>query len=88
MKLKEGFVINEVGSKFIAVATGKSSDVLNGMVRFNETANFIFRQLMEETTEEQIVDAVLAEYDSSKEVVAADVHRIVMQLREEGLLDE
>ncbi len=88
MKLKEGFTRHKVGSKHLAIATGKSSEVLNGMVRSNETADFIFQQLMRETTEEKIVDAVLAEYDAPKEEAAVAVHRIVAQLREEGLLDE
>ncbi len=88
MKLKDGFTRHEVGSKHLAIATGKSAEALNGMVRSNETADFIFCQLMKETTEEQIVEAVLAEYEAPKEEVAAAVHRIVTQLREEGLLDE
>ncbi len=88
MKLKEGFIRHEVGSKHLAIATGKSSEALNGMVRSNETADFIFCQLMKETTEEQIVDAVLAEYEAPKETVVAAVHKIVAQIREEGLLDE
>ncbi len=88
MKLKEGFLRHKVGGKHIAVATGRSSEALNGMVRSNETADFIFCQLMRETTEERIVDAVLAEYDAPKEVAAAEVHKVVAQLREEGLLDE
>ncbi len=88
MKLKDGFTRHKVGSKHLAIATGKSAEALNGMVRSNETADFIFQQLMRETTEERIVDAVLAEYEAPKEEVAAAVHGIVAQLREEGLLDE
>ncbi len=88
MKLKEGFVTYKTGTKYVAVSEDDDNDVLNGMVRNNETAEFIFEKLMRETTEEEIAAALIAEYDVSQDVAAADVNRIVSQWRDEGLLDE
>ncbi len=88
MKLKEGFVTHEVCGKQIAVAKGEVSLVLRGMVRSNETAAFIFNHLLSDTTEEAVVAALAAEYDAPQDVLAADVHRIIEQLRSEGLIDE
>ncbi len=88
MKLKDGFVTHDVCGKQIAVAKGEVAHVMRGMVKSNSTAAFIFNCLMSDTTEETIVKAIVAEYDASEEVVAKDVHRIIEQLRSEGLLNE
>ncbi len=88
MKLRDGFILHDVCGKQVAVAAGAVADVMRGMVRSNETATFIFNHLMKETTEESIVDAMLAEYDAPREVIEKDVHSVVEQLRNEGLIED
>ena len=88
MKLKDGFILQDVGGEHMAVASGPAGEVLNGLVRNNGTADFIFRALMQETTEEAVVDAMTERYDAPRERIAADVARLVAQFREAGLLDE
>ena len=88
MKLKDGFILHDVGGEHMAVATGKAGEVFHGLVRNNGTADFIFRRLMEDVTEEALVSAVIDAYEAEPDRVAADVHRIVTQLREAGFLDE
>ncbi len=88
MKLKAEFVTYKTGQSYVSVTDNDHGDVLNGMVRSNETANFIFQQLQKETTEAQIVDALLNEYDVSRERAENDVRQVISVWREEGLLDE
>lgn len=88
MKLKEGFILHNVGNEHMMVATGDAGKSFNGLVRNNATANFILEQLMNETTEEQIVDAMMAKYDASREQIASDVKSVLQQVREAGFLDE
>lgn len=88
MKLKEGLILHDTGGEHMVVATGEAGNNFNGLIRNNDTAHFIYRQLLGETTEEKIVDAMLEKYDAPREVIAADVHRIITQIREAGLLDE
>ena len=88
MKLKEGFILHNVNDEHMMVATGEASKIFNGLVRSNASANFIFEQLMQETTEAQIVDAMLEKYDASREQITSDVKRVVRQMQEAGFLDE
>lgn len=88
MKLKEGFVLHNVGDEHMVVATGEAGKVFNGLVRNNATANFIFEQLLQDTTEEQIVDAMLEKYDASRDQIAADVNRVIEQIKTAGFLEE
>lgn len=86
MKLKSGIVVEKNGEEYVAVATGEAAKSFNGIIRNNKTANYIFEQLKEEKTEE-LVDALLERYDVSREKAQADVHALIVKIREAGLID-
>lgn len=86
MKLKEGFVTQQMGDEQIMVATGTAS--FSGLVRSNATAAFIVDCLKEDVTKEQIVAKLLDKYDVSEAVVTADVEKILTKLRSIDALDE
>lgn len=86
MKLKDGFVTQNMGGEQIMVATGEAS--FSGLVRSNATAAFIVDCLKKETTREAIVSAMLDKYEVSAEKAAADVDKILATLRSIHALDE
>lgn len=88
MRLKQGFVMHDIGGEYMAVATGAAGEIFNGLIRNNETADFIFRQLLQDTTEEKIVNEMLKVYDAEKNQIKGDVHRVVEVIRKAGFLDE
>ena len=88
MKLKEGFITDKTCDGYVAVATGEASKVFYGMIKNNPTANFLFEQLMQDTTEDKLVQDLTSNYDVSEEVAKCDVHNFITKLRETGLLDE
>ena len=55
MKIKDGFVLEEVGGEYLAVAVGALAGDFNGMVRLNETGSFIWKLLADgEYTREEL----------------------------------
>lgn len=86
MKLKNGFITHETDGEQIMVAAGNVR--FAGLVRSNQTAAFIVNCLKMETTPAQIVAAMAEKYDAPQNVIAADVDRILEQLRSIGALDE
>ena len=86
MKLKNTFITHESEGEHITVSTGKAA--FNGLIRSNGTAGFIVECLKSDTTEAKIVDKMLEKYDAPREIIAADVAKIVTKLREIGALDE
>lgn len=88
MKLKNGVIMEKAGDGFIAVATGEASKAFNGFIRNNKTADFIFRQLTEEKTERQLLDAILEKYDVDEDTASKDLKNILEKIRKAGLLDE
>ena len=87
MQISKDFILQKVGGSYVAVPVGEASKAFNGMVRLNETGVLLWKKLSEkDSTEEDLVDALLEEYDVAREIAAADVHRIVEQLRQSGIL--
>ena len=86
MKLRTGFVPHDMGGEQVIVPTGENS--FAGMVRCNGTAAFIVNCLLEDTTRQGIVDAMLAKYDVSAETAGAAVDKILDKLRGIGAIEE
>ena len=86
MKLKKEFVTHQNDNEHVTVAAGNTE--FTGMLLSNETAGFIIEHLKSETTEDKIVDQMFEEYDAPREVITADVHRIIEKLRSIGAIDE
>ena len=88
MKIKSGFIKRTVGGRNIAVAVGERCKDFDGMITLNDMAGFIWDNLEKETTQEDIVNAVLKDYDIDKEKATQDVAAFLKTLREAGLIDE
>ncbi len=82
MKLKYKFVTNEVADNIVAVVVGDDLAKFNGFIKMNDTGAFIFKQLENDVTEEEIVAACLKQYpeateEEAKETVANFVAELV-----------
>ena len=85
MRLRPEFVTQQIDDTQVMVAEG--GEVFNGIVRSNATAAFIVDMLSEEVSRDDIVDAMCARYDAPREVISADVDRILDTLRSIGALE-
>ena len=89
MRLKSGFVLQEVGGTFLAVAVGELADELRVLIKLNSTGAFLWNILAErEVDEEELVDALLGEYEVTRELAESSVSSFVKSVRDGGLLDE
>ena len=87
MKINPDFTIQKVGSAYVAVPVGETSKTFHGMLQLNETAAFLWNLMTErDCSEDELVTALLGEYEIDRTTAAADVHRIVEQLSQNGIL--
>ena len=85
MKLKDGFVLGEIAGEIVVLPSGEELN-LNIMTTLNASGKFLWELLQQETTEEKMVDAVLAGYEIGREEAAEYVHDFVEKLRINGFL--
>ena len=66
MKIKKGFVIEEVAGSYLACATGKLAKSFNGFIRLNESGAFLWKMLSEgDKTEEDLANLLAKEYGTT-----------------------
>ena len=88
MKIKEGFVIEKVGTSYLAVAVGERAAEFSSMVRLNSTGAFLWNCLAEANlTHEELVDKVVAAYEVERSIVLADVLAFEKTLKDNGILE-
>ena len=88
MRIKQGFVLRELGDSFIVVPTGDAQLQFNGMISFNGTGAFIWRLLEKGMSREQTISALTSVYDVDNATAAADVDRFYAKLKEACLVEE
>lgn len=85
MKLKEGFILQEVAGETVVLPTGDNLD-MNMMITLNGTASFLWKLLEEETTKDALVEALLAEYGIDRGTAQKCVDNFVEKLVENEFL--
>ena len=86
MKIKDGFILREVAGSYLVVAVGNAVKEFGGIVNLNETGAFLWRLLEKSSTEPEMVDALLNEYEVDRETVEKDVKAFVEKLTEAKLV--
>lgn len=87
MKIKEGFVLRNMGGQPVVVSVGSASKVFNGMIKLNETGEFLWKQMADDATVESLVEALLNKYDVSEELAKQDVTNFIEILKTAGIIE-
>ncbi len=85
MKLKEGFILRTVAGNTIVVPTGSALN-LNMMISLNGVGRFLWEKLEKGAETEELVAALLEEYDVDEAKAKKDVAAFVEKLNENGFL--
>ena len=88
MKIKSGFILREIAGNYIVVSVGERVKEFNGVVNLNKTGVLLWNALMKGATEEELVNALLSEYDVEKSVAESDVLEFVNKLKEANLIKD
>ena len=88
MKIKDGYMLRDVAGNHVVVPLGKEAADFNGMISLNDTGAFLWKLLEEDCTRDQLVAAVLSEYDTTEEEAGRGVDRFIQKVMENGFAKE
>ena len=88
MRVSKDFILRQIADEYMLVPIGQAAIRFNGLISMNEIGHFIFSALAEDTTEEQILDQIIAEYEVDRATAAQDLRDFLQQLRQLGALIE
>lgn len=88
MKIKEGFVLKAIAGSTVAVPVGDNLVNLQLMLTLNESGAFLWKQLENNCSEDELVDALTNEYAIDSDTARSDVREFLKVLKENHILDE
>lgn len=88
MKVSNDFILREIAGEYLLVPVGAAAVKFNGLITLNGTGRTLFLALGSEVTEEELVDALTAEYEVDRDTAKADTAEFLQQLRAIGALVE
>lgn len=89
MKTKKGFMLRCIAGKYIVVTIGQASIDFNGLIELSESGAFLWEKLTKGASYEDLVSAVLAEYeDAPEDIVRHDIDAFLETARKANLIDE
>lgn len=87
MKIKSDYVMREVAGTCVVVPTGKASVDFSGMISLNGAGAFLWKQLAEDKTEQELLSAMLEEYETDEATAKADISEFLKKVKEADLLE-
>ncbi|WP_026073658.1 PqqD family protein [Acetivibrio cellulolyticus] len=86
MKISKEFALREIAGNYIVIPFGEKTVNFKSMITLNETGAFLWKQLEEEKTFNELQDAMLEEYDVDSETANLDIGKFVEKLKSAGIL--
>jgi len=87
MKIKEGFIKSNLGDECVVVPVGAQTVDFRGLITLNETGEFIWEILQNESEISDVVSELTKEYDIDEATAKADAEEFVKILSEKGFLE-
>ena len=88
MKIKDGFVLRNVVDEHIVMPTGDNIARFEGAVVLNDVSAFVFEQLKRPVGMEDLLEAVLNEFDVNEATAKADLETLIAKFEEMGLIEK
>jgi hypothetical protein len=81
MKIKEGFMLREIAGQWVVVPLGERVVEFNAIMTLNETGVVIWKGMEEDSSEDDLVQAILTEYTIDEDTARADIKTTIIKAR-------
>ncbi len=88
MKAKSGFVLRNIVDEYILMPTGDNISKFKGTVLLNEVSAFVWKQLETPISKDDLLNAILGEFEVEKAVASADLDALLEKLRGYGVIED
>ena len=87
MKIDKPYILRQIAGEYVILPTGSTTLKFNGMITVNEQGAFLWEKLREEISRDQLVEAMLEEYEVDRSTAGADVDEFLRILQASGILN-
>lgn len=88
MRISDQYMLRQVADEYLVIPVGEAALKVKGLIGLSESGSLLYRRLQSGCTEEELVSALLAEYDIDTQTARADTRGFLEQMRRMGILIE
>jgi hypothetical protein len=88
MKIKDGFMLREIAGTWVVVPIGQRVVEFNGLMTLSESGALLWKKLECGAEVDELVDAIISEYDVDEAAAKADVNEFVCEMDQKGLFKQ
>ncbi len=88
MRARDGFVLRNIMGDYVLSPTGSRIREFQATIVMNELSSFVWNKLQENVTRDDLMNAILDEYDVDQETAAKDLDSLLTKFREYGIIEE
>lgn len=87
MKIKDDFILKEIAGSYVVVPVRQRSVDFSGIIKLTESGAFLWKILINGAEKQDLVSALLDEYEVDEATAAADVDRFISSLNDADILE-
>lgn len=87
MKIRKGYVLNDIAGEQIVVAVGEEALRFQGVVKLNATGAFLWKLLEDSCTKEELTAALTKKYGIAPEQAVQDTEAFLDILQNAGIIE-
>ncbi|NLB77706.1 MAG: PqqD family protein [Clostridiaceae bacterium] len=87
MKIKDGFLLREIAGSWVVVPLGQRVVEYNGLMVLSESGAMLWKKMETGAEMDDLVQAILSEYDIDEATARADVEEMVGNISKRGLIE-
>lgn len=88
MRISDQYMLRQVADEYLVIPVGEAALKVKGLIGLSESGSLLYRKLLEGCGQEELVAALLAEYDIDRETARVDTAEFLDQMRRMGILIE
>lgn len=88
MRISEQYMLRQVAEEYLVIPVGEAALKIKGLIGLSESGSVLYRRLQQGCSQEDLVSALLAEYDIDEDTARADIEAFLGQMRSMGILIE
>lgn len=86
MKINKEFILREIAGEYILVPIGDTPLSFNGLITVNDVGVFIWNNIEKSSSEEELLNLILDEYEVDKASAKEDLDEFLGKLRESEII--
>lgn len=88
MKIKKGYMVRDIADTHIVVPVGERVIDFKGIMTLNETGYFLWNKLTDGISYDDLLKALLDEFEVDEATARADLDEFLGVARENGVIEE